>query len=234
MLELRELVKHYPSPDGEPIRAVDGVSTTIAAGELVALYGPSGSGKSTLLMLIAALMKPDSGAVFVDGQDVSQLSSRDAARYRRLEMGFVRQQLDLLPGVTALDNAILKLLDAKVGWREARRRVTPLLEELGLGERLDHRAEQLSMGERQRVLIARALSSDPKLVLADEPTGSLDSARGAAVMQLLTDLCHRRGTAMLLVTHDPTAVTYASRTQRLLDGRLIDEEPQPAPPIAPS
>jgi putative ABC transport system ATP-binding protein len=228
MLELVDLVKHHPAPGGERVRAVDGVSASIAPGELVALYGPSGSGKSTLLHLIAALLEPDSGAVLVGGRDVSRLSRREAARYRRLELGFVRQELDVMEGASALDNATLKLLDGDVGWREARRRVKPLLTELGLGERLDHRAERLSVGERQRVLIARALSTRPRLVLADEPTGSLDSERSHEVLGLLTSLCRQHGVAMLLVTHDPQAAGYATRVHTLRDGRLHDERPASA------
>jgi putative ABC transport system ATP-binding protein len=225
MLELRRLVKHYPAPGGETIRAVDGVSMQVAAGELVAMYGPSGSGKSTLLQLIAALLEPDNGAVLVDGRDVSRLSARDAARYRRLELGFVRQEPDMMEGASVLDNATLKLLDARIGWREARRRVTPLLVELGLGGRLRHRAEDLSVGERQRVLIARALSTRPGLVLADEPTGSLDTERSHEVLGLLTSLCTEHGVAMLLVTHDPQAAAYATRVHTLRDGRLHDHPP---------
>jgi len=222
MLEIQGLVRHYDAPGGEMVRAVDGITMSIEAGELVALYGPSGSGKSTLLMLIAALLRPDAGAVLVDGQDVSALSARDSARYRRLQLGFVRQTLDLLPGVSALDNATLKLLSARVGWREARRRVMPLMDQLGIAHRADHRAEELSVGERQRVLIARALSTGPRLVLADEPTGSLDTERSGSVLRLLTDLCHEREVAMLLATHDPQAAQFATRVHALRDGRLQD------------
>jgi putative ABC transport system ATP-binding protein len=225
MLELRDLVKHYQSGDGEIVRAVDGVSTSISAGELVALYGPSGSGKTTLLMLIAALLRPDSGAVLMDGRDVSELSDADAARYRLHELGFVRQSLNLVPGVSALDNAALKLLGVDIGAREAHRRVMPLLERLGLRQRAKHRAEQLSMGERQRVMIARALSTEPKLLLADEPTGSLDGARSREVLGLLTEVCRERGVSVMLVTHDPQAVGYADRVHALLDGKLVDHEP---------
>jgi putative ABC transport system ATP-binding protein len=225
MLELRDLVKHYRSGDGEVVHAVDGVSTSIAAGELVALYGPSGSGKTTLLMLIAALLAPDAGAVLMDGRDVSELSDADAARYRLHELGFVRQSLNLVPGVSALDNAALKLLGFDIGAREAHRRVKPLLERLGLGERIKNRAEQLSMGERQRVMIARALSTEPKLLLADEPTGSLDSARSREVLGLLTEICRERGVAVMLVTHDPQAAGYADRVHALLDGKLVDYMP---------
>ncbi|HEV3319238.1 MAG TPA: ABC transporter ATP-binding protein [Solirubrobacteraceae bacterium] len=228
MLELRDLVKHYQSGDGEIVRAVDGVSTSISAGELVALYGPSGSGKTTLLMLIAALLRPDGGAVLMDGRDVSELSDTDAARYRLHELGFVRQSLNLVPGVSALDNAALKLLGVDIGAREAHRRVMPLLERLGLRQRAKHRAEQLSMGERQRVMIARALSTEPKLLLADEPTGSLDSARSREVLGLLTEVCRERGVSVMLVTHDPQAAGYADRVHALRDGKLVDYQPDRA------
>jgi putative ABC transport system ATP-binding protein len=225
VLELRELVKRYAVGEAEPVNAVDGVSLSISEGELVALYGPSGSGKSTLLMMVAAVLRPDSGSVFVAGREVSALSPREAARYRMQELGFIRQSLDLIPGATALDNAGLKLLGKRAGVREARRRVEPSLVRLGLGERLMNRAEQLSMGERQRVMIARALSTDPKLVLADEPTGSLDSDRGSEVLEMLSGLCRERGIAVLLVTHDPEAVAYADRVHTLRDGRLTDGHP---------
>ena len=228
MLELHELVKCYPVGDAEPVRAVDGVSLSIAAGELVALYGPSGSGKSTLLLMAAAVLRPDSGSVLVAGRDVTALGADEAASYRMHELGFVRQSLNLIPGATALDNAALKLLGRRMSVREARRRVEPLLVSLGLRERLNHRAEHLSMGERQRVMIARALSSDPQVLLADEPTGALDSERGAEVLALLSELCRERGIAVLLVTHDPEAAAYADRTQTLRDGRLVDGHGSPA------
>jgi putative ABC transport system ATP-binding protein len=157
VLELRALVKHFSTGSGTPVRAVDGVSLTVTGGEFVAHYGPSGSGKTTLLMLIAALLRPDAGSVLLDKRDISSLSDPEAARYRLYELGFVRQTLNLIPGATALDNAALKLMGTDLGAREARRRIVPLLERLGLGERTANRAEQLSMGERQRVMIARAL-----------------------------------------------------------------------------
>jgi putative ABC transport system ATP-binding protein len=225
VLDLRHVVKHYPLGDGDPVRAVDGVSLSVDSGELVALYGPSGSGKTTLLMLIAALLRPDGGGVFMDGRNVSELSVRDSARYRLWELGFVRQSLNLLPGASALDNAAMKLMGTDINVREAHRRVTPLLERLGLGERTRHRAERLSMGERQRVMIARALSTDPKLVLADEPTGSLDSARSREVLALLGEICRERQAAVLLVTHDPRAAAFADRVHALHDGRLVDYRP---------
>jgi putative ABC transport system ATP-binding protein len=225
MLELRDLVKSYPMGDGEPVRAVDGVSLRVGPGELVALYGPSGSGKTTLLMMIAALLRPDSGTVTMDGRDVSRLSEREAARFRLSELGFVRQSLHLLESASALDNAALKLMGTDLGAGAAQRRVIPLLERLGLSGRVDHRAERLSMGERQRVMIARALSTDPKLVLADEPTSNLDSARGEEVLRLLTEVCRERHTAVLLVTHDPMAAVHADRVHALRDGKLVEYEP---------
>ncbi len=224
MLELRELVKHYPVGDGEPVRAVDGVSLSIAAGELVALYGPSGSGKTTLLKLTAALLRPDSGAVVVDGRDISALSDTEASRYRLRELGLIDQSFDLLPGANVLQNAAMKL------WliertRSAERRVQPMLERLGLGARLKRRPAQLSMGERQRVMIARALSTEPKLLLADEPTGNLDTQRSREVLELLSEVCREHGTAVLLVTHDPQAAAFADRVHALRDGRIVEYEP---------
>jgi putative ABC transport system ATP-binding protein len=229
MLELRDLIKHYRVGENEPVRAVDGVSMAVAAGELVALYGPSGSGKTTLLMLIAALLRPDSGKVVVGERDISALSEQECAQYRLRELGFVRQTVNLIQGVSAIDNAALKLLGTDLSPREARRRVSPLLEQLGLAERLRHRPDQLSMGERQRVMIARALSTEPKLVLADEPTGSLDSRRSREVLGLLTSICRERRVATVLVTHDPQAAAYADRVHSLHDERLCEHSPAPVP-----
>jgi len=232
VLELRELVKHYPAVGGESVRAVDGVSLKVAAGEMVALYGPSGSGKTTLLLMIATLLAPSAGAVLIGGRDIASLSEREASSFRLSELGFIRQSFDLLPGVTAIDNAVLKLLKS-MRWRDAQRELAPLLERLGLGARLDHRAETLSMGERQRVMIARALSTGPRLLLADEPTGSLDTQRGREVLELLRELCRERDVAIVLVSHDPMAAQYADRVYALRDGRLSDYRPDsPAPVLA--
>jgi putative ABC transport system ATP-binding protein len=230
MLELRDLVKHYPAVGGERVCAVDGVSLSVEGGELVALYGPSGSGKTTLLLMVATLLEPTSGTVSIAGRDVSSLSESEASRFRLLQLGFIRQNFDLLPGVSAIDNAVLKLLKT-VRWREAHRQITPLLERLGLGERLDHRAETLSMGERQRVMIARALSTEPSLLLADEPTGSLDSQRSHEVLGLLRELCREREVAIVLVSHDPIAAAYADRVYALRDGRLSDYRPDSSVPV---
>jgi putative ABC transport system ATP-binding protein len=228
MLELRELVKHFQLAGGESVRAVDDVSLSVSPGEMVALYGPSGSGKTTLLLMVAALLEPSAGAVLVDGRDISSLSEREASRYRLSELGFIRQSFDLLPGVSTIDNAVLKLL-ASVPWREAHAKVAPLLERLGLGERLQQRSQTLSMGERQRVMIARALSTEPRLLLADEPTGSLDTQRSREVLALLRELCREREVAVVLVSHDPLAAGYADRVLALRDGKLtahqVDAEP---------
>jgi len=219
MLELRAVRKHFAAPGGEVVRAVDGVSLTIERGELVALYGPSGSGKSTLLKIVAALLAPDAGNVIVDGREITALGKRDASDYRRCEVGFVRQTPSLVPGASALDNAAFKLL-GDMSRREARREVRPLLVRLGLGERLRHRPEQLSGGEQQRVLIARALSNTPAILLADEPTGNLDSRRSRDVLELLRELTHEHQVAALLVTHDPQAAAFADRALELRDGEL--------------
>ena len=233
MLDIRRLVKHYPVPGGEPVRAVDDVSLSVARGELVALYGPSGSGKSTLLKLIAAVMAPDSGEVLVAGRDIAHLSDREAARYRLREVGFVLQTFHMIAGLSAIDNASLKLVGTGLRVREAHQRMTPLLTRLGLDERAEHRVGTLSMGERQRVAIAKALSTDPGLLLADEPTGNLDTRRGYEVLALLRELCRERDTAVLLVTHDPQAAAFADRVLTLRDGRLVESMPD-APAGLPS
>ncbi len=202
---------------------MDGVSLTVAPGETVVLYGPSGSGKTTLLLMIAALLRPTAGRVVIAGRDLAMLSDREASGFRLSELGFIRQSFDLMPGVSALDNATLKLLKTK-RWGQARREIAPLLEQLGLGERMRHRSETLSMGERQRVMIARALSTRPRLLLADEPTGSLDSRRAREVLELLRDLCREREVATMIVSHDPMAAAYADRVLTLRDGTLSEYE----------
>jgi putative ABC transport system ATP-binding protein len=224
VLELRNLVKHYPAVGGETIRAVDDVSLTVAPGETVALYGPSGSGKTTLLLMVAMLLEPTAGTILIGERDISTLSEHEASHFRLSELGFIRQTFDLLPGVSAIDNATLKLLKTR-RWREARREIAPLLVRLGLGERMHHRSETLSMGERQRVMIARALSTAPRLLLADEPTGSLDSRRGREVLELLRELSREREVAAVIVSHDPMAAEYADRVLALHDGQLEEYAP---------
>ena len=229
MLELRDLAKYYQVGRGDPIRAVDGVSMTVGVGEFVAMYGPSGSGKTTLIHLIADLRAPASGSVIVDGRDVARMARNEASDYRLHTLGMVLQPHTLRPGAKAIRNASLKLLLDNV--HSAPAGVEPLLARLGLGDRLNHRTEQLSMGERQRVLIAIALSANPKLVLADEPTGSLDTQRTREVLALLRELCRERNMALLLATHDPEVVAFADRAQELRDGRLGEYRPDHTPPL---
>nr|WP_221243249.1 ABC transporter ATP-binding protein [Conexibacter arvalis] len=194
----------------------------VAAGELVALYGPSGSGKTTMLMLAAGLDRPDRGEVRCDGRSVAGMSAEEATRYRRTQLGFIWQQFHLAPGMSALDNAAMKLIAEGLGRRAARRRAARWLELVGLAERTRHPPEQLSTGERQRVAIARALANEPRLILADEPTGNLDTTRGQAVLTLLAQITRDAGVATVLVTHDPTAAAYADRVRTLRDGILLD------------
>ncbi len=219
-LELRQVVKHYASGGGEIVRAVDGISLTISPGEFVAMYGPSGSGKTTLLLLAAALIAPEAGRVLFDGRDIGHLSERESARYRLRDVGFVFQSFHLMPNTSALDNATIKLTAEGLRLREARRQARPWLERLGLGARVEHTPERLSMGERQRVAIARALVNEPRLLLADEPTGNLDSKRGRETLTLLRDICHERGIPGLLVTHDPDARELVDHSYALRDGHL--------------
>jgi putative ABC transport system ATP-binding protein len=223
-LELHGVVKHFPAA-GDVVRAVDGVTLTVEPGEVVALYGPSGSGKSTLLLLAAGLISPDAGTVCFDGRDVDSLAPEQLAEYQRRVVGFVSQSIDLLPGVPAIDNAAVKLLADRVPLAAARRRTTPWLERVGLGHRLDHVPARLSGGERQRVAIARALVNGPRIVLADEPTGSLDSRSGAEALALLVRVARERRAAVLLVTHDPQAVEVADRVLALRDGTLAPYAP---------
>ncbi|HUB74836.1 MAG TPA: ABC transporter ATP-binding protein [Solirubrobacteraceae bacterium] len=218
MLELEHVVKHYQVGSGDAIRAIDGVSLTVEAGELVVIFGPSGSGKTTLLDLIAGVLRPDGGSVIVGGRDVGRMTRREADAYRLHDLGIVDQADTLFPGDRAIRNACLKLW--LTNRRNAEAVVEPLLVRLGLGDRLDHPTELLSMGERQRLSIARALALDPKIVLADEPTANLDSRRTGEVLALLRELCSERGTVTVLATHDETAAAFADRAYELYEGRL--------------
>jgi putative ABC transport system ATP-binding protein len=224
MLELEGVVKHYRS-GGEEVRAVDGVSLTIAPGELVALRGPSGSGKTTLLLLIAALLSPERGAIRYEGRELGSLSQDEASDYLLRDVGFIYQSFHLLPRVSALENASLKLLLGGLGAREAQARAGTWLERVGLGGRLQCTTGELSGGERQRVAIARALASEPRLILADEPTGNLDSVRSREIVELLRSIAHEREAGVLLVTHDAEAAALADRQLTLRDGRLGDGGP---------
>jgi putative ABC transport system ATP-binding protein len=220
-LELRTVVKHYAG-GGEAVRAVDGVSLRISPGEFVALYGPSGSGKTTLLLLAAGLSTPDSGSVFFGEHDLSSMSGSQADNFRLRDVGFVFQSFHLVAGASALSNTALKLLADGFTLREAKERALPWLQRVGLAARVQHTPERLSMGERQRVAIARALVNEPRLLLADEPTGNLDSKRSVEILGLLCDVCHERQIPGLIVTHDPQSLGFVDRVHTLRDGQLAE------------
>lgn len=218
MLELSGITKEY-RVGGQTVRALDGVDLRIEPGEFTSIIGPSGSGKSTLLHLLGALDNPDSGSITFQGEEIGALPEERQAEFRRHRVGFVFQFFNLLPTLTAWENvAIPKLLDG-IGLRKAKPRALELLERVGLADRAGHRPAELSGGQMQRVAVARALIMNPPLILADEPTGNLDSATGAAILELLGELA-REGNSIVMVTHDLGAVRYCDRVITLRDGRI--------------
>jgi len=221
MLELRDVVKHYRAA-GEEVAAIDGVSLTIAPGEIVAVRGPSGSGKTTLLLLSAALLKPEQGTIRFAGRDLAALSGDEACDFRFEQVGFIAQATRLMSHVSAVENAAMDLMLGGLARREAKDRASEYLKRVGLSDRLDHTPEQLSAGQRQRVAIAGALATDPKLILADEPTGNLDSAASHEIVELLAEIAHEHGACVLLVTHDAEAAVLADRCLTLRDGTLSE------------
>ena len=207
----------------EIVRALDGVTFTVYPGEFFGIAGASGSGKSTLLYLIGGLDRPTSGQVEVGGRVLTDLDENALALYRRHTVGFVYQMFHLIPSMTALQNVELPMILARVPRRERRERARALLTQVGLAERLHHRPTQLSGGQRQRVAIARALANNPALILADEPTGNLDTRAGAEIVALLKTLAHEQGRTVLIVSHDPSVIAQTDRYIRLQDGRIIEE-----------
>jgi putative ABC transport system ATP-binding protein len=209
--------------DAVSVPALRGVSLTVPAGDYLAIVGPSGSGKSTLMHLLGALDRPTSGRLVIGGRDVARLSAPEMARLRNETIGFVFQSFHLLPRTAAVDNVALPLVYRGVGARQRRARAAEMLERVGLGHRLGHRPNQLSGGEQQRVAIARALVTAPSVLLADEPTGNLDSATGGAVLALLESLNESSGVAVVLVTHDREVAARAHRQIVMRDGLIVPD-----------
>jgi len=222
VIELKQVTRTYKMGE-QKIHALDHVDLTIADGEFVAVIGPSGSGKSTLLHVVGGLDTPTGGEVVVDGRDLSQAKDRELAHFRNKQIGFVFQTFNLQPTYTALENVALPLVFARVPPKERRVKAQSALEVVGLAERLRHRPAQLSGGERQRVAIARALVTDPAYILADEPTGNLDSATSREIVALLDRLHQERALTVLLVTHDAEMAALADRQITLRDGRIAAE-----------
>lgn len=226
VLALEGVTKHYPGVP--PVEALRGVDLQINQGELVGIVGPSGSGKSTLMNVIGTLDRPTTGEVRIDGTSVASLSDAGLTGLRAERLGFVFQSFHLLQSASALDNVADGLLYRGVPRRERRARAANALERVGLGHRMDHRPPKLSGGERQRVAIARAIVGDPAIVLADEPTGNLDSKTSDAIVSLLNDL-HADGSTIAVITHDPDLAAELPRRVTIVDGRITDDSLSPSP-----
>jgi putative ABC transport system ATP-binding protein len=218
IIRIRDLTRHYVMGT-ETVQALRGVSLDIGRNEYVAIMGPSGSGKSTMMNMIGCLDTPTGGEYWLNGQEVSQLTDDQLARVRNKEIGFVFQTFNLLPRATSLHNVELPLVYAGVSSKERRNRASAALQRVGLGNRMDHRPNELSGGQRQRVAIARALVNEPSILLADEPTGNLDSTTSEEIMQVFSEL-HRQGQTVIMVTHEADIAAHAERTVVLRDGRV--------------
>ncbi len=222
MIRLENVSKIYEMGE-RYIKALDSVTMELKKGDFISVIGPSGSGKSTLLHIMGLIDTPTSGKVIFDGEDVSNLRERQLSRLRLRKIGFVFQQFYLLPTLTALENVELPMKEAKVPRKERRERTMKLLEEVGLGDRMEHYPRQLSGGEQQRVAIARALANNPEIILADEPTGEVDSKTSERIMETFHKLNREEGITLVVVTHDPTVAKKAKRTLKMRDGRIEGE-----------
>ena len=231
VIDVRDVTKVYRMGDIE-VHALRGVSLTIYPGELVAIMGPSGSGKSTLMNILGCLDQPTSGTYLLDGLDVSKLNDSKLAEIRNRKIGFVFQSFNLLRRTSAIENVEQPLIYANVRAKERRTRARAALEAVGLGNRLDHHPSELSGGQQQRVAIARALVNNPAIILADEPTGNLDSKSGAEIMCIFQRLNMERGDTVIFVTHDPRIAAHTRRIIRIADGLIVGDEPVTDPIMA--
>ncbi len=221
VIETIEITKSFPMSN-EEVLALRGVSVSVEEGEFAAIIGPSGSGKSTLMDILGCLSRPTTGKYLLDGMDVSRHSDQRLAEVRNRKIGFVFQAYHLLARASALKNVELPLIYAGVGRRERHRRAIEALERVGLGDRMGHRSNQLSGGQKQRVAIARALVNNPSLILADEPTGNLDSKSGEEILRILESL-HHQGSTIVVVTHDARIAERTNRVIKILDGRIVED-----------
>src|SRR5258706_7374755 len=229
MIDIENVSKIYTLGEQE-VRALDGISVHIQQGEMTAIMGPSGSGKSTLLAILGCLDVPTSGTYQLDGISVEKLTDDQLAAIRRQKIGFVFQQFNLLARASALDNVMLPLTYAGVAGRDRRKRATEALERVGLGDRLHHRPNELSGGQQQRVAIARALVNEPAIILADEPTGALDSKTGTEIIALFQRLHRDSGQTVIYVTHDPFIARHTDRVIRISDGKIVGDDRMEALP----
>ncbi|MET7768402.1 ABC transporter ATP-binding protein [Nocardia sp. NPDC005366] len=223
MLELTDVVREYRI-GGQTVRALDGVSLRVEAGRFLSVVGPSGAGKSTLLHMLGALDSPGSGSIRFLGREIGHLSENQQAAFRRNQVGFVFQFFNLLPTLSAWENVAVPALLDGIGMRKTRTRAIELLESVGLGDRVRHRPSELSGGQMQRVALARALIMDPPLILADEPTGNLDSHTGTTILELLAGIAHSGDRAVVMVTHNPAAAAATDRLITMRDGRIDADE----------
>ena len=230
VIQLKDVCRVY-RPGVNEVRALDHVDLTVYAGEFVAVVGNSGSGKSTMMNILGCLDLPDSGEYFLDGQNVANLPDREVSKIRRQEIGFVFQSFHLIPTLTALENVELPLLYKKMAAADRKRRCVEALELVGLSGRANHRPNEMSGGQQQRVAVARAVAGDPRVILADEPTGNLDSKMGSEILGLLLALSNR-GTTVVLITHDPAIAEKAGRVVTVKDGKIVGDTGEKRRPAA--
>jgi putative ABC transport system ATP-binding protein len=222
IIRLKDVTKHYKMGE-EIVKALDGIDIDIYRGDFVAIVGPSGSGKSTAMNMVGALDLATTGEIYLDNQNIEKMHESDLAQIRGKKIGFVFQTFNLIPTLTAIENVMLPMIFQRVPMEERKEKAKALLERMGLSHRMNHLPNQLSGGERQRVAVARALANDPEVILADEPTGNLDSKRGEEIAKMLEELS-KEGKTIILVTHDHNMAKHASRIYNLRDGKIVDKK----------